>query len=320
MENEQILALINKAIQISSGGLMNTQQLDAFIEEGVASSDFLQEIRVETGIANSLDLDTIGVLPKMLRKKIELTALSDDQKIKFGGNTLTPVECGLYQQISYKWLRKALGGDRASFNPDMKSKLEEQVQSLLAKQFAQDIVSLMFNGDTGSTDPFFKILNGILKKADTDVNVHTDLYTEETKLEDVFSKCIDLMPDAYLSDLSEMRFYVNPATRRLYKKQISARETEYGDSMYKNVPVYYEDALVKPVFAVPRNVVVFTKPQNLVVGYGLDMLVERDKDIKKGAIDLVMTSDIDVHYVVSDALVVMTAPEMDSGIVHDDPQ
>lgn len=319
MTNEQIIALVNKALQTSSGGLVNTQQLQSFIEEAVQTSDFLQEIRVETGIATKLDLDLIGVLPKMLRKKTELTALPPGDNIVPDKRSLTPITCGLHQPISYDWLERALGGEPGNFNPDVVSKLEEQIQAMLSKGHAADVVNLIWNGDTGSADLFFKIIDGILVKMDEDSAVHKEEYTAETKLEDAFDLAINMMPDKYVADLSRLRFYVNPWTRRMYKKEIRARETAMGDEAYKNNPIYHDDIMVKPVFAVPRNVIVLTYPENIALGYGRQMLVERDKNILKGEIDIVMTTAMDVNHVIGDAVVLLEAGDINPGFEHEAP-
>lgn len=306
MTNEEILALISKALTTSAGGLMNAQQLEEFILTGVNSSDFLSEIRVETNIAKTLDLDTLGVTPRMLRKGVEVTSPTAGDAITPAKRQLIPTEVIAYEAISYSWLRQALGG-MPDFNPDAKSKAEEQIQRLLQQQYLADIVDLYFNGDTDSENDFLKCIDGILVRAAADSGVHKDSFTESSSLHEVMNAMLDELPEPYQQDPDKLRFYVSPKTRRKYRKQESARETIKGDAArYSKMPLYCEDVLVKPVFAIPDDKIILTLPLNNVVGWGTQMMVEREKNILKRQVDLVMASDVDANYVISDAVVVFT--------------
>jgi len=306
MTNEEIIQLIMKTITTSAGGNMNQQQLDEFILEGVKSSDFLSEIRIETGIQKSLKLDRLGVNPRMLRPGVEATAPTAGDNISPAYRELTPKEVIAYESLSYSFLRQALGG-AADFNPDVKTKVEEQIQALLQAQYLADIVDLFFNGDTGSGTAFLTCLDGLLVKAAADSEVHTDNYSANSKLYDVFTAMLNALPEQYQQDPANLRFYVSKKTKRRYKTEESLRETLKGDSLrFASMPVFCEDVLVKDVFAVPDGKIILTLPKNLSVGWGTEMLVERDKDIKKRVVDLVMTSTVDVNHVIGDALVLFT--------------
>lgn len=306
MTNEQIIELILKTITASTGGNMNQQQLDEFILEGVKSSNFLSEIRVETGIQKSLKLDTLGITPRMLRPGVEATNATAGDNVSPAYKEITPVEVVAYEQLSYSFLRQALGG-AADFNPDVKTRVEAQIQQLLQAQYLSDIVDLFWNGDTTSGTTFLTCLNGVLKKASSDSDVHTDTYTGTSKLYDVFMAMLDALPVQYQQDPSLLRFYVSPKTKRQYKSEESLRETLKGDSLrFANLDVFCEDVLVKSIFAVPDDKIILTLPKNLAVGWGTEMLVERDKNIVKRVVDLVMTSTVDVNYAIPDAVVIFT--------------
>lgn len=306
MTNEEIIELIAKTITASTGGTMNQQQLDEFILTGIKSSLFLSEIRVETGIQKALKLDKLGVNPRMLRPGVEATAPTAGDNIVPTYRELTPKEVIAYESLSYSWLRQALGG-MADFNPDIKTKVEEQVQQLLQKQYMADIVDLYFNGDTGSGTPFLTCIDGFFVKAAADSDVHDDEYSVNSKLYDVFVAMLNALPEQYQQDPADLRFYVSKKTKRRYKTEESLRETLKGDSLrFANIPVYAEDVLVQDVFAIPDDKIILTNPKNLAIGWGTEMLVERDKDIKKRVVDLVMTSTVDTNHVIGDALVVFT--------------
>jgi len=306
MTNEQIIELILKTITASTGGNMNQQQLDEFILEGVKSSSFLSEIRVETGIQKSLKLDRLGVNPRMLRPGTEATAPTAGDNVSPGYRELIPVEVIAYESLSYSFLRQALGG-AADFNPDVKTRVEMQIQQLLQAQYLADMVDLFFNGDTGSATPFLTCIDGIFVKTAADSDVHTDSFSESSKLYDVFVAMLNALPEQYQQDPANLRFYVSKKTKRQYKSEESLRETLKGDSLrFANLDVYCEDVLVRDVFAMPDDKILLTLPKNLSIGWGTEMLVERDKDIKKRVVDLVMTSTVDVNHVIGDAVVEFT--------------
>lgn len=306
MTNEQIIELILKTITSSTGGNMNQQQLDEFILEGVKSSSFLSEIRVETGIQKSLKLDRLGVNPRMLRPGVEATAPTAGDNVVPAYRELIPAEVVAYESLSYSFLRQALGG-AADFNPDVKTKVEMQIQQLLQAQYMADIVDLFFNGDTGSGTDFLTCIDGFLKKAAADGTVHADSYSEASKLYDVFVAMLNALPEQYQQDPADLRFYVSKKNKRRYKTEEALRETLKGDELrFANIPVYCEDVLIRDVFAIPDDKIILTLPKNLAVGWGTEMLIERDKDIKKRVIDLVMTSSVAANYVIGDAVVVFT--------------
>lgn len=304
MDNNQILNMMLKAVIVASGGIMNAQQLEAFILEAVQTSDFLKTIRVETNIAKQLDLDTMGLSIRALRKGVEVTAPNETDALAFNKRSLIPTEVVLYKALSYWWLMKALGGDAAGFNSAVPTKAEEQIRQQLGKLWMADVTDLFWNGDDESGNPFLSIQDGVIKKMNEDDDVEKSTWDENDNLIDVFTAMIDSLAAEYEVDHSMLRFYTSGKLRRQFKRQLAERGTRLGDdSLTKNEPVYVDDILIQPVARFPEDTIVLTLPDNLVVGWGTQMLVERAADIKKRQIDLVMSSHVDNNYVVSKAIV-----------------
>ncbi len=307
MTNEEIIAVVKGAITTSTGGLVNPQELQSFIELVVKNSTFLTDIRVETGIQKSLELSTLGIASRVLRKGVEGEA-PDSTGVTIGKRTLTPAEVILYTEITYSWLRKAIGGT-ADLNPDGNNAALEQVNNLIAAQFANDLVDLAWNGKKTTTpaNAFVNILDGYLTKAAADDGTHKDTFGDTDKVPDILGEMLDLLPNQYRNRTNELRYFVSPKMESAYRKALGSRNTALGDLMMtKNEPVYYNGILVNPVFAVPDTALMLTMSQNLAVGFGQQMLVEREKDIKKRTVDIVMTSEVDVEYAISDAVVIFT--------------
>ena len=83
MTNQELLAALEKAgiTTANTGGLLNTEQYNRFIDTVVDQSVFLKAIRFERNIAAERDLDSIGVGNRLWHKPVENTEPGDD-KIK----------------------------------------------------------------------------------------------------------------------------------------------------------------------------------------------------------------------------------------------
>lgn len=305
MNNEELIKIVKGVIDTNVGGLVSTQQLKQFITTIVDKSAFLKTIRVETDIPVTRDLDTLGIASRVLRKKIENTA-PDPTSVTRGVRSLTPHKVILYAQLTYDWLQKAIGGT-PDLNPDVANAAEKAVYDLLAIQFGNDLVDLGVNGEDISADPFLGIMNGYITKAKADGDAHTETYGADDKLADVFDLALTTMPDNFKVDQAKLKYYVSPSNAQKYKKDLATKNTALGDlMMVKNEPIYYSGIEIVSLFAMPSTEVLLTMPENLAIGFGQKMLIERAKDIKAQHIDLVVSADVDYNYVVSDALVLFT--------------
>jgi len=307
MDNKELIAIVKGIIDTNVGGLVTTKQLDKFITTIVDKSGFLKRGRVERNIATTLQLDRLGIDSRVLRKKVEAVAPTTPTGVTREYEVLTPSKVILYSQLSYDWLQKALGGT-PNLNPDSANAVENLVYDLLAKQFANDLVDLGFNGDTTQTgDDFLKIMHGWLKKFSLNASCHNDTYAGSDVLTDIFDAMYEAMPTEFKIDSSKLKYLVNPKTATAYRRLLGERNTALGDlMMVKNEPLYYNGILIDPIWAMPEDHIVLSFDENFAIGFGQNMLVERDKDIKAQTIDLVVTADIAYNCVIPEAVVYYT--------------
>jgi len=304
MNNSERIQLWKEAIDLAVGGLMNGAQLTEFITTLKDKSGFMKKMRIDSGIVKSLDLDRLGIDTEILREKLEDTAIEDLAGVHRGVETLTPVKAMAMVKLTYDWLQKAIGGN-VEITPEMKQALEAKVFDLFSKQWANDSLALAFKGDKQSQSKFYKIIDGINKKAHLHAATHKFPFDANMKYSSIFKGMLDKLPSEFQSDPAALSFIVSPKTRRAYKDELAERNTALGDLMsVKNAPVFCEDILVEPLWVMPEGVILLTLPENLAIGYGQQMLVERDKDIFKQNISIVSSMDIDANFVIPDAIVI----------------
>lgn len=303
MDNKVIIQLVKSVIDTSVGGLVGTKQLDKFITTIIDKSAFLKSIRVERGIATKMELDRLGIAARVIRAKVEDTAATETGVTR-GYETLEPKKVILYAALTYDWLQKALGG-QVELNPDAATAVEGVVYDLISKQFMNDLVDLGFNGDDSTTPgSFTDIMDGWITKIQAHTDTHKNTYTADDKFTAIFKAMLADLPVNYKADKSKLRFYVTPDIEDGYREELAAKNTALGDLMtVKNEPIYYKGVQIETVWAMPATEIVLTLPENFAIGFGQSMLVERDKNITKQRIDLVVTADVDYNIVVPDAVV-----------------
>lgn len=304
MKNEEIIALIKAAYSTSTGGTLSAQQLDKFITTLIDKSEFLKRIRVERNIATSRNLDRLGIESRKTRKKVEGVDPNVEADASHGLEVLTPTKVMLKTTISYDFLQKAIGGD-PNFNPEAGNALENLIHELVTKQFGNDIMDGFFNWDTTQTgDDFLKIMNGLVKKITLHADTGKDTYTADNALTDVFADMLDSLPIEFAKDVTKLRFYVNPKLERAYRRSISERNTVLGDTyLVNNTPVHYESVLVDPIWAFPEDKILLTTDENLAIGFGQEMMIERFRDIDAQVIKVNISASVDANIIVPQAVV-----------------
>lgn len=305
MTNEEIIQLVKSTIDTSIGGQMSEQQLQSFIETVVKRSTFLSEIRIESGIYKSLKLSTLGMEARAMRKAVE-GAAADGVSIAIGERELIPVEVILPVAVTYSFLRKSIGG-MPNLNPDATPVVLGQIQNAIANQFANDMVDIAWNGDHTSADAFLKIMDGYLKLIKADTNTSKDTFGSTDKMIDIFDGMLGDLPVEYQNRVNDLKYYLSPAMERKYRRELSEKNTALGDLMtIKNDKAYFQGVQLEPVFAIPDTEICLTLSQNLAVGFGQEMLVERQKEITRRVVNIVTTSDVGVNYAISKAVVLYT--------------
>ena len=309
MTNEELVGVLKATIDTTgTAGLAAPQDAESFIDLSREQTSVLQEIRVETGIKTSYNLDSIalgepvtvagseGIAPAAA----DVTAPVRTRKI------LQPKEVVAAFDVSFSFLRKNIQGERVN----------DTLNMLFAKRFGKDMVMLLMGGDTTKpadtrTNKLLRITDGVLKRALADGAVHAVVIpASPSYTTQVFPAMVTALPKDYRDDRSELRLFVSADVYDAYADEIGSRPTTAGDAILVgswNQGLSYKGIKLIPVFGQDTNKVVLTPKDNLALGFGQEMTVGRDLDNRERLLKVTITADVDVNYAVSDAIVLGAA-------------
>lgn len=300
MENRRVLKAVTSS-DLNTGGRLNPQQADRFITYMVDQSAFLQEIRLERMDSPTFDLDTLGVGSRLIRKAVEAQEPTNVVGIQTGKKQLNTVEAILPADISITFLEDNI--ERAG--------AEDTIARLLAAQFKNDLIDLMFNGDTGdvgSPDHDFLILDdGLIKLAKASTGTHkfdTNASTDYKGV--VFPGMLQMLPDKWKQDKESLRFLVSPSVAEAYVDQLATRNTQLGDELLQTgrLPMF-QGVKIRPVPYLPDNVLFLTPIKNIAAGVQRQFTVDRERRPRRRIVEYTMTMRFDAaQIVIDDALVI----------------
>ncbi len=282
---------------LATGGRLNPEQANKFIDYIVDQSAFLKDIRTERMNGPTMDLDFIGVANRIIRKGVEATEPTETAGIQTSKKQLNSVEVILPADISITFLEDNIEKEGA----------EDHIARMLAQQFANDLTDLAWNGDTASADAFVQIDDGIIKLAKTSTATHKFDTNGSTDYKGVvFPGMLNMLPNKYKANKAELRFYVSPTVAEAYIEQLTTRQTAWADELLQtgNLP-QYKGITIFPVDFIPDDVIVLTLRKNLATGIQRDFTSERVRQPRKRIIEYTMTSRVDAAQIVlDDALVI----------------
>lgn len=296
--------LISKAIttsNLTTGGLLNPEQANKFIDYMVDQSAFLKDIRMERMDGPAKDLDFLGVSSRIVRKGVEATAPTETAGIQTSKKQLNTVEVILPADISISFLEDNIE----------RSGAEDHIARMLAMQFANDLTDLAWNGDTddvGEFKDFLSIDDGFIKLAKNALAATHKFDTDDSVdyKGEVFPGMLGELPNKWKANKSELRFYVSPSVAEAYIEQLTTRQTAWADELIQTGKLpQYKGITIFPVDYVPDSVIVLTPRKNLALGVQRQFTNDRERKPRKRVIEYTMTSRIDVaQIVVDDALVI----------------
>lgn len=304
LTNKELQEILKAQITTGLGGLASPQDAEEFIDLAVEQTAVLQSIRVETGIKTSMNLDALELGEPAMVGATEATAPSSDDVVapEHIRKVLQPVEVIAAYDVSFSFLRKNIQGDRVN----------ETLNRIFAKRWGKDTVQLIFTGDkaitgTTRTDKLIKILDGFIKQAEGDADVHdftipsTPTYSGK---DGVFNSMLRLLPKDYRDQRAELSFFVSQNVVDAYLDELGERNTNLGDAvLMQGEKMPYRGVTLRPVFGMPDNRIILTLNQNLAVGFGEEMSVGKDISNRERLLKVTITGQIDCKYVVGDAVV-----------------
>ncbi|MFQ6098052.1 MAG: phage major capsid protein, partial [Armatimonadota bacterium] len=192
--------LLEKAIDTSdlgSGGLLNTEQANKFIDFVVDESVMIKDARVIRMKSPVTQVDKVATTGRVSQPKTEGVAPGTLSEPAFSKVTLSAVGIITPFEATYEALEDNVEGE------DM----EDTLIRVMAKQTATDLEELAIQGDTGSGDAYLALLDGWRKLAN-DGHVVDQASAAVDKA--LFSQMIKALPDKYKRDWSDLRFYFAP--------------------------------------------------------------------------------------------------------------
>jgi len=300
LTNDQIIALVQKAqgVSLASGGLLPDEARNAFIDATIEQSDFLKMASIERDIRTSRYLDSLGAQTRMLRKHVEQTASTHIAGLSPIRRQLTPVFVDLAYDISFEWLRQNIEKEGA----------ETSVNQAFAKQFRNDLVDLVWNGDkaaaAGDDHDFLDIIDGYLARAKADPNTH--LFTRGDGSDwkgTILTGLFRSLPEKHRQDLSGLVFFVSGDAELEFREQMGERVTAMGDQYLTERPTaFFGGVPVKGIPGIPYGAGLLTNPKNLFIGFGWEMQSYRKLKPREGNVEFTIYAHIDANYALSDQI------------------
>lgn len=306
LSNEELSALIQKAtITTATGGMLSAQQTDEFLNLVVDQAPIMQQMRVETGIAKSLDVDGLEFGESIIIAGTEGTApaAADVVVPSMPRLTITPKEIVAAVDISYSWLRSNIKRETA----------EQDVNAAIAKRIGMDLLDVIFNGDTanagtGRRDKALKILDGLIKKANADAAVHDDVIAASPTWggsAGELSAQLKLLPKQYRDDRNALVHLLSQADLDDFEDEVADRQTVAGDAVLfgNNVVSKHKRVALLAPYMFPDGKVITTNKRNIVVGFGREMQFYKENNHRARKLEITVVIDMDCGYVFGDALV-----------------
>ena len=293
---------------LASGGKLNPEQANAFIDYFVSQAQILQKVRVRRMRGPDAAIDTIAVANRKLRRKTEATANPVSNAVSTGQRNLTTVVVQWNEDITDELLEENIAG-RGVLN---------HITRLLAGAFATDVADLAWNGDeslaatitdanadglddtTGLSQndhSFLRTNDGWLKIIDASAAPTYDA-TGATKASEVFRNLIEAMPPKYRR-MGHI-IWAPHETAMAYADELATRGTALGDRAltqgaegipYMGYTVYPEPLLTKDGL-LPRRAVL-TPANNLVYGVTSDVSIDIERKPRPGIYEVTIRARMD---------------------------
>jgi len=280
---------------VNEGGYLLPEQSKKFYRMVIDQPTLLKEIRTVSMSRPKMKIDKVGFGQRILRKApASGTALKEDERVRpqFGQIELDTDEFIAEVHIPYDVLEDNIE----------KENFTDTLLSLMAERVSLDLEELLILGDTTSNDPYLASKDGVLQLAANQIDGSGITAIDRT----LFKTAIKAMPTRFLRNRPMMRFYLSHQNEVEYRDTLAQRNTELGDQMVKEVTEAYAFGVpVRPAAFMPNSHLLFTYPQNVILGIQRDIRIETDKDIRARVLIVVLTLRIDIKLEEPEAAVVV---------------
>lgn len=278
---------------VSVGGALRPEAANLFIDLVMDQTPFLQRIYIHRMNKLTSDLNALTITPRALVRLAEGTAASSFTSPTNKGKTLLALSMQFFAQVTFSAISDNQG------NPDF----ENQLAGMFAKAVGNDLLDLGFNGtdDDYTGSAFLELNKGWVHLAKN--NTDCVKYDVNTLSSDYIGnlKAVVQAQDALYKATSA--FILNPAD---YEGLVEDLGSEPGGVAYivsGSLPTFMGHEIIQVPY-MPSGQVLFTPPQNIVMGINRDIQRYREIETSKRAIEYTFDMATDFAFL-NDAAVVI---------------
>jgi len=283
---------------ISSAGVLNPQQADAFIDFVVAQQVGIGEATIIRLMSPQGYTEELRLASRKMVAATEATAPTVADGVTAARRTMTTVEVIWAEDLTLTFLEDNIERRGA----------EGHIARLLATGFGNDSNDLAWNGDATDSDAFIGINNGWIKIAtgDSDVNDVTSYGSAIDTTTEVMHELWKSVPTKFLGR-TDYVFFVPVTFAQNYAEEVSARLTGLGDQVLVNgfpaLRYFGKRVIPEPHLATASGYVVVTPTANLHFGIQRAITVDSEWNPRKRVVEYTITARTDYEYATGEAIV-----------------
>lgn len=327
MSNSELLQKVITTGTLGSApgqnGLLSPEQSGRFIDYMWDATVLGSQVRTIRMKSDTVELDKIGVGERLLRGATEGVDDGRNVRPQFSKISLTTVKLRLDWELTTESLEDGVEG----------AALEDHIARLMSTQAAQDLEDVAINGDTELTgDPLLKTMDGWVKRAEA--GGHIVDHGGATVDRSVFHKALKKMPRKYMQKRNGLKFFTGSGVIQDYLFSLQNTSADFvtpeslaaagiNQATVANGPAGFVtgNAFGTPIQEVPlfsevqdgtysgasgdHGDVWLTFPQNLLWGIKREIVVYKEFDPKKDAVEYTMYTRVGTQIENVDAVVVV---------------
>lgn len=280
---------------LASGGLLNPEQTDRFIEIIHSEPTILKQARFEKMNSPKKNIDKMGFATRIMRPAVSGTGLAvgdrskpTTDQIQLDAKELIAEVRLPYDVIEDNIERGNINAAGANSSPKpVTGGVKDTIMKLIGKRVALDLEELGLLGDTAhATDTYLQVLDGYLKQITSNTVDHSAAAISKA----LFKNGLKTLPKQFHRDKTSLRNLISVAQETEYRNSLSDRVTGLGDSMIQGFSgVYGFGVPVQPTALMPEDQGILSPMLNLIWGVQRKVSVETDKDISARVYIIVVT-------------------------------
>lgn len=298
LTNEELL---RKATMLStgdftgdeSGAPLTVEQVQAFLKLMIDPQVMLPDVRTVMSNSNKWQESKIDFGGRVMTAGVEGARVADENRAK---PTTGVVEISTF----------LIRGEVPVTDEVMEDQVEQAgfgdtLSTLIAEAAGRDVEELMINGDQRvvGEDPYLGIQDGwlVLAQGTGKNEVEADALGQD--YQEIFKKMVVALPDKYLRDSANMRFYVPKRLQVLYRDILAARGTPMGDlTLEGERDLRYQGILITgvPLLAIDPDTdtsnILLTHRMNLYAGFRRMIKLETWRDPRRGLTSFLVTARV----------------------------